>query len=81
MPATRAPKTRKPEKKRARKTALPPCERYGIPKVEVPPLDQDASGKEYGLPGQRHPGALQHHPEEDDQVTVVLDEGEDPVHS
>jgi hypothetical protein len=25
MPATRAPKTRKPEKKRARNTALPPC--------------------------------------------------------
>src|SRR5215208_4579580 len=57
------------------------AKRYRIPQVEVPPLDQDASGKDYGLAGQRHPGALQHYPEEDDQVAVVLGEGEDSVHS
>jgi hypothetical protein len=44
-------------------------------------VDQDAGGEEYGLTGHRHPGTLKHHPEEDDQVTVVLDEGEDPIHS
>jgi hypothetical protein len=44
-------------------------------------MDQDTGGEEYGLTGQRHPGALKHHPEEDDQVAVVLDEGEDPIHS
>jgi hypothetical protein len=42
------------------------AERYSIVQVEVPPLDQDASGKEYGLAWQRHPGALKHHPEGDD---------------
>src|SRR5215208_1754344 len=56
------------------------AEHYDIPQVEVPPLDQDACCQEYGLAGQRHPCALQHHPEEDDQVAVVFDEGEDPVH-
>ena len=49
--------------------------------VEVPPLDKDAGGQEDGLPRERHPGALKHHPEEDDQVAVVLDEREDPIHS
>src|SRR5215212_9200162 len=34
------------------------AKRYRIPQVEVPPLDQDARGQEYGLAGQRHPGAL-----------------------
>src|SRR5215217_6016348 len=57
------------------------AERYRVPQVEVPPLDQDARGKEYGLAWQGHPGALQHHSEEDDQVAVLLDEREDPVHS
>jgi hypothetical protein len=47
----------------------------------VPPLGQDAGGKEDGLAGERHSGALQHHPEEDDEVAVVLDEGEDLLHS
>src|SRR5215207_1773380 len=51
-----------------------------VAQVEASPLDQDACCKEYGLAGQGHPGALEHHPEEDDQVAVVLDEGEDPVH-
>src|SRR5215213_5988558 len=56
------------------------AEHDGIPQVEVSPLDQDACCKEYGLAGQRHPGALEHHSEEDDQVAVLLDEGEDPLH-
>src|SRR5215208_962246 len=57
------------------------AEHDGIAQVKVPPLDQDAGGEEYGLAGQRYPGALEHHPEEDDQVAVVLDEREGPVHS
>src|SRR5215217_5362917 len=57
------------------------AEHYDVAQVEASPLDQDACGQEYGLAGQGHPGALKHHPEEDDQVTVLLDEREDPVHS
>src|SRR5215217_8416404 len=57
------------------------AEHYGVPEVEVSPLDQDACCKEYGLAGQGHPRALKHHPEEDNQVAVVFDEREDPVHS
>src|SRR5215217_3434740 len=52
-----------------------------VAQVEASPLDQDACCKEYGLAGQGHPCALEHHPEEDDQVSVLLDEREDPVHS
>src|SRR5215207_263988 len=57
------------------------AEHDGIPKVQVSSLDQDAGGQEYGLTGQGHARALKHHPEEDDQVAVVFDEREDPVHS
>src|SRR5215208_4444004 len=52
-----------------------------VSKIQSAPLNQDAGGEQDGITGQRHPGALQHHPEEDDQVTVVFDEGEDPIHS
>jgi hypothetical protein len=52
-----------------------------VPQIEVPALDQDARGKEYGLARQGHARALKHHFKKDDQVAVVLDEGEDPVHS
>jgi hypothetical protein len=47
----------------------------------VPPLRQDSCGDEDSLTGQRNTRALGHHPEEEDQVAVVGDEGEDPVHS
>jgi hypothetical protein len=56
------------------------AEGYRVAQVEVPALDQEAGGQEYGLARQGHAGALQHHPEEEDQVTVLGDEGEDPVH-
>ncbi len=56
------------------------AEGYGIAQVEVPALDHEAGGQEYGLARQRHAGALQHHPEEDYEVAVVGDGGEDPVH-
>src|SRR5215212_4466472 len=57
------------------------AEHDGVPEVEVSLLDQYSGGEEYGLAGQRHPRALEHHPKEDDQVAVVLDERKDPVHS
>src|SRR5215213_3315196 len=55
------------------------AEHDGIAQVKVPPLDHDAGGEEYGLAGQRYPGALEHHPAEDDQVAVVVEEREGPV--
>src|SRR5215217_4852244 len=57
------------------------AEHDGIPQVKMSLLDQYSGGEEYGLTGQRYSGALQHHPKEDDQVAVVGDEREDPVHS
>src|SRR5215207_8996970 len=45
-----------------------------VSKIQTGPLNQDAGGEEYGLTGQWNPSALQHHPKEDDQVTVVFDE-------
>ena len=52
----------------------------GVPEVEVPPLGHDTRGQEDGLSGQRHPRALEHHAEEDNQVPVLRDEGEDMVY-
>src|SRR5215203_3584808 len=57
------------------------AEHDGITEVEVPPLGEDTSCQENRLTGQRHSGALKHHPKEDDQVAVLGDEREDPVHS
>src|SRR5215211_1655379 len=57
------------------------AERDDVAQVEVPPLDKDTGGYEDSLARERHPGAFEHHPEEDDQVTVVLDEREDSIHS
>jgi hypothetical protein len=36
-------------------------------KVEVPALGHEAGGQEYGLVRQGNSGALQHHPEENDE--------------
>src|SRR5215217_2390780 len=57
------------------------AEHDGIPQVKMSLLDQYSGGEEYGLTGQRHSRALQHHPKEDEQVAVLFDEREDPVHS
>src|SRR5215216_1884402 len=57
------------------------AEHYGITEVEVPPLGEDTSCQENRLTGQRHSGALKHHPKEDEQVAVLFDEREDPIHS
>src|SRR5215213_9958653 len=46
----------------------------------MPPLGHDAGGYEYGLSGDRDPGALQQHAEENDQVPVLADQGEDMVY-
>src|SRR5215210_3572223 len=46
----------------------------------MPPLGHDAGGYEDGLSGDRNPGALQQHAEENDQVPVVADQGEDMVY-
>src|SRR5829696_481656 len=53
------------------------AEHDGVPHVEVASLCQDPGGYEDGLARERHPGTLHHHPKEDDQVAVVLDEGKD----
>jgi hypothetical protein len=46
----------------------------------MPSLDHDPSGYKDGLSGKRNPDTLQHHPQEDDQVAVVANQGEDLVY-
>jgi hypothetical protein len=53
------------------------AEEDGVSEVQLALLGEDARGYEDGLARQRHPRALGHHPEEDDQVPVVDDQVED----
>ena len=43
-------------------------------------MDHDTRGNKDGLSGERNPDALEHHPEEDDQVSVLADQGENVVY-
>ena len=43
-------------------------------------LDDDAGGYEDSLSGERNPAALQQHPKEDNQVSVLSDQGENLVY-
>jgi hypothetical protein len=43
-------------------------------------LDHDARGYEDGLSGKWNPYTLEHHPQEDDQVTVLAYQGENIVY-
>jgi hypothetical protein len=43
-------------------------------------VGKGSCGYQDGFPGQRDPDALQHYPEEDDQVPILLDQRRDLVH-
>src|SRR5215210_8413199 len=53
------------------------AEDYGAPEAEVTLLDQHPGGQEYGRARERYTHRPEHHAKEDDQVPVVLDQGEE----
>ena len=51
------------------------AKQYGVPEVQVTLLNQYAGGQEYGRARERDARGPEHHAKEDDQVSVVLDQG------
>jgi len=49
-------------------------EYQGVAETQYPPMGERPGGEPDGFAGQRHPGALQHHPEEDHQVAIPADQ-------